>query len=231
VKLSADDLAYLKKHGKSGIYCLALKDSVWQAQLEADGDPETSKAYPKVYIGQSGASVGIKRRITDHRRELRKGNHHNAHLQSAWLSYGEGAFECFVIATCADGELNRVEEQFIWMFNAHGNHGYNIASDASAPNRGRKFGDETKARMSEAHTGKRHSDETKTRMSDNNAMKRPEVIAKLRGENNHFFGKKHTPESRQKMSATRRANKARKRIENMMREYAPTFAANNAACE
>lgn len=43
----------------------------------------------KAYIGQSR---DIPQRIYTHRRTLRKGTHHNPHLQAAWNLYGEPAF-------------------------------------------------------------------------------------------------------------------------------------------
>jgi hypothetical protein len=59
---------------------------------------------------------------------------------------------------------------------------------------GTKASDETKRKMSEAHKGRKnpHSEETKKNMRG----KRPNIA----GEKNPFYGKKHTPESIEKMS-------------------------------
>ena len=46
----------------------------------------------KVYIGQVYATKGANRRWLEHRAALRKGNHYNPHLQSAWNKYGEVNF-------------------------------------------------------------------------------------------------------------------------------------------
>jgi hypothetical protein len=131
LQLSEHDLSLLK-HNPGGIYCIALRDEVWQAQLDADVDHDESSAYPKVYVGQSGASVGIKLRVASHYKALRNGKHHNPHLQHVFNLHGEDALEAYVIESCSDSELDRAEETWIWRFNAHGIHGYNIAVHASA---------------------------------------------------------------------------------------------------
>jgi group I intron endonuclease len=198
VKLSDADLAYLETHGKSGIYCIALKDSVWQEKLEADGDPETSKAYPKVYVGQSGASKGIKHRIGGHLRELRKGSHRNSKLQHAFDRYGESAFECWIIESCQNGALNAREEYWIELFAAFTTRGYNIARCASAPAHGRKFGpcpDERKAKIGNANLGSKRTTEQKAAIS-----------ARLLGNKNRR-GIPHSPESIAKISATGKGRK------------------------
>ncbi len=48
----------------------------------------------KIYIG---SAVDLKARWDGHRRRLRRGVHHNAHLQYAWDKYGEASFEFSVL--------------------------------------------------------------------------------------------------------------------------------------
>lgn len=48
----------------------------------------------KQYIG---SAINIKSRWVDHKKRLRKGNHHCKHLQFAWNKYGESAFSFIVL--------------------------------------------------------------------------------------------------------------------------------------
>jgi group I intron endonuclease len=108
-----------------------------------------------------GSSVDIPRRWNQHRRRLRKGTHHSAHLQNAWNKYGEKAFVFTVVGYCGKVELLRFEQRAIDT-NAHA---YNMAKDAQAPTRGRHRTPETRAKLSAAHLGKRISAETRAKMS------------------------------------------------------------------
>lgn len=67
-------------------------------------------------------------------------------------------------------------------------HGYNSTIDGQLLS-GENITEQTKVRMSTAHTGKELSEKHKRKLS----------IAK-KGENNHFYGKKHSEESKTKMS-------------------------------
>jgi group I intron endonuclease len=60
-----------------------------------------------------GSSKKIYSRWTDHRRYLRKGDHHTPYLQNAWNKYGEGAFEFLIIEECAQDELEAREQHYI----------------------------------------------------------------------------------------------------------------------
>lgn len=54
---------------------------------------------------------------------------------------------------------------------------------------GKHFSEESKRKLSEAHTGKRHTDKTRQLLSKKN-----------KGKNNAFYGKKHTEEARSRIS-------------------------------
>lgn len=56
------------------------------------------RASGRIYIG---SSIAIKKRWKEHRGHLRRGTHHNPHLQSAWVKYGEAAFDFKVLVVCA----------------------------------------------------------------------------------------------------------------------------------
>lgn len=87
----------------------------------------------KFYVG---STIDPRVRFQNHRRLLRKGKHHCAHLQAAWNKYGESKFVFTVVETVASGaELQAVEER--WLAEHHGEkHCYNTGKSADAPWRG-----------------------------------------------------------------------------------------------
>jgi hypothetical protein len=131
MRLSDADVELLKQN-RGGIYCIALKDEVWQAELDDDD------AWPRVYIGQSGNAYGIKRRLQKHRRHLVAGKHKNKRLQEAWDRYGEEAFEAFVVTQIPDEVLSDNEDIWIRLFDAAGTYGYNIHKFARRVMRGNR---------------------------------------------------------------------------------------------
>ena len=132
----------------------------------------------KIYVGQS---VNPNKRKTDHFRALRKGIHHNAHLQRAWDKYGEDAFEFNILENCTDDKLNDNEDWWISYFDStNRDKGYNLESGGNsnytiseetrakfigennpmygrrgelAPNYGKSIDDETKQKIREARLG------------------------------------------------------------------------------
>lgn len=81
----------------------------------------------KRYIGSTKKSFDI--RWEQHRKNLRKNNHINNHLQHAWNKYGEESFEFSVIEEFSDSvddeKLSRVEKNWIDELDAV-DEGYNI---------------------------------------------------------------------------------------------------------
>lgn len=73
------------------------------------------------YIGQS---VSIKRRWATHKRELRRGEHYNKHLQRSYDKYGESNFIYEILEQCPASKLNEREQFYIEMFDSH-DHGFN----------------------------------------------------------------------------------------------------------
>lgn len=138
----------------------------------------------KIYVGQS---VNPNKRKTDHFRALRKGVHHNAHLQRAWNKYGEDAFEFNILENCTDDKLNDNEIWWISYFDSTnrdkgynlesgGNSGYTVSEETRAkfigennpmygkcgelaPNYGKSVSDETKQKIREARLGSSEIDE------------------------------------------------------------------------
>lgn len=76
----------------------------------------------KKYVG---LSKDIKRRWSEHRRELENNIHHNKHLQQAWNKYSAEAFSFRVIYLAKESEdLGELEKKFIEKYDSYLN-GYN----------------------------------------------------------------------------------------------------------
>jgi len=113
----------------------------------------------KVYVG---SSVDIKDRLSRHRYQLRKGKHHNIHLQRSWNKYGKDNFEFYVLEECKESKLIDRENYYIKKYKSTNKHyGYNMVSADR-----RIISNETRKRMSEAQKGKKYSDEYKKKMSE-----------------------------------------------------------------
>lgn len=132
----------------------------------------------KLYIG---SSVDIKTRFRSHKSYLRRGIHTNIHLQRAYNKYRKKNFIYSIILLC-DPENTLLYEQ---MLLDAGIGDYNIAEDASAPNKG-KYG--------ELNTfyGKMHTNETKKLISKHHAD--------VSGKNHPLYGKHHSKKSRELIS-------------------------------
>lgn len=130
----------------------------------------------KIYIG---SAKSLPKRKNIHFCELKNGKHHSVKLQRAFNKYGEENFVFEVIEFVEDkSKLLECEQYWIDRFNSS-KEGYNI--NPCAENRlGVILSDETKQKLSKSHKGI-HS-----------------------GEKNPMFGKRHTKETRIKMSNNRK---------------------------
>lgn len=112
-----------------------------------------------------GRSVRIDERFATHRRLLRKGTHHCAHLQAAWNCYGEDSFVFCVIEKIADGKLLLNTEQALLdnkdavLFNS------SRSAKAPEPQRGIALSAETKEKLRVALSGREFSLETRAKIS------------------------------------------------------------------
>jgi hypothetical protein len=85
----------------------------------------------KIYVG---STVDLRHRWGQHRRKLRGGNHHNAHLQNAWDKYGEANFEFVVLELAAEADLLRVEQKWLDKTDcANPEVGFNVFDTAGSP--------------------------------------------------------------------------------------------------
>lgn len=150
--------------------------------------------------------MDVQTRWRQHRSDLNCGRHHCISLQRAWLKYGRDAFEFLVIEDVPDIECLLQREQ-AWIDRLRvQKRGYNVASFAVAPMRGRHHTPEAIAKQRVAQTGKPHplSPEARSRAAARlllRPMVRPaeatrRMAAALRG-------RTLSPETRAKMSVAK----------------------------
>jgi hypothetical protein len=85
----------------------------------------------KFYIG---SAVCLWNRWYAHRHKLRRGGHHNRHLQAAWFKYREAAFEFKVLQLVERSALLAAEQSWLDRSNcADRDVGFNISSRADSP--------------------------------------------------------------------------------------------------
>ena len=138
----------------------------------------------KRYVGQTTKSV--EERIMQHKRS-------DLVVDKAIQKYGIENFRYGVIKTCASKEeLDYWERYYIVALKSKVPYGYNM-TDGGEGTVGLKRTPEQRANISAARKGKKLSLEH-----------RANIGAKVRGENNGFFGKHHTDESRAIMAEIHR---------------------------
>lgn len=123
----------------------------------------------KVYVG---SAVSIKERFYRHKKDLRKGKHHSILLQRSWDKYGENNFDFIILEYVKEKiHLLSVEQVFLDYYKSYDpQYGYNICKNAGS------------------QLGVLCKKEVRQKISDS-----------LKGKKNHFFGKKHTEETKEKL--------------------------------
>ena len=185
-----------------------------------------NKVNGKRYIG---SSIDMRKRWHIHKYYLCSNNHNNRHLQSSWNKYGEKNFELIVVETVSD-KNKLIEREQYWIDKHNFNDLYNIRLNAqsnlglkhtnetkkqmSIVSTGRKLSEETKQKLSKIKKGKKSalSKEGRQKIIDTHTGNKycvGKVLSKehkkkisesLTGSKNHFYGKHHTQESKDKMS-------------------------------
>lgn len=145
----------------TGVYCIA------------------NTANGKRYVGSAAKS--LRRRLRDHRRDLRDGVHTNQILQRAWNKYGETAFEFSVLEYCPPADC--VDREQFWLDTykaADREFGYCIRKLA-ASQFGTKRSPESIAKMTAKRAGFKHSAEARANMAAGQRGRKlpPEVRAKI----------------------------------------------------
>ena len=160
-----------KQQIKSGIYKIA------------------NKINGKYYIGSSS---NIFHRWQYHRKLLDENRHDNDHLQKSWNKYGHDNFEFSIINEIPKEKLLEEEQKCLDVCKLNPTLYYNIAYDASAPMRGKIPWNKGKEGLQIGpNRGKKFSEETKKKIS---------IAAKKRTkEENPMFGKHHSEQTRMKM--------------------------------
>lgn len=118
-----------------------------------------NKENGKYYVGRT---LNLDKRWYQHKKLLRKNNHFNKYLQSAWNKYGEAKFEFIVVEYVVDKiELINREQEYINNFILERNMGlnncYNLSESSISPmdiNKGRKHSEKTKKKLSIINKGK-----------------------------------------------------------------------------
>ncbi len=180
VSLSRDEEGLLSREG-CGIYGLRNKiDGKW-------------------YIGQS-VNIGWRKYL--HFWHLKRGNHRNHHLQSAFLKHGTDCFEFHLLERVPEDMLDIRERAWIARCNsANREHGYNLDAGNGA---NRQRSEETLRKISLAHTGLRYSAESRLKMSlAKKGKPHPHSLETRRKLSLALKGKPgcpHSPESRLKVS-------------------------------
>lgn len=134
-----------------------------------------NQANGKRYIG---SAVNVGRRCEDHLRRLRRGQHKNRHLQSAFNKQGDRAFAFSLVESVEDSSqlicreqhyLDTLKPEYNLSPTARSNLGIRYTEEScrrmSKAQKGRTFSEESRKKMSQAHKGMRASKETRTRMS------------------------------------------------------------------
>ena len=139
-----------------------------------------NKVNGKLYIG---SSCQLKKRKYEHFRNLKNGNHDNCYLQNSFNKHGIDNFIFETLFFCDKEDGLFYEQRTINFYGVKCL--YNINSIAINP---------------PSRKGVKHTQEWKNNMSQMmKGRKRPENEIK-RGEENPFFGMKHSEETRKKMS-------------------------------
>lgn len=164
-----------------------------------------NKITDKRYIG---SAVNVNKRWSYHKKDLCKKQHHSILLQRAWDKYGEESFDFILIENVEKENLISREQFYI-----NERSEYNICRIAGSC-LGFKHSVETRRKMRSSAMGNKNclgrklSEETRLKMSEAHTNISDEIRRKYSavkiGKNNSFYGKKHSDESKRKISAGRR---------------------------
>lgn len=166
--------------------------------------PRTSGIYQilciptgKVYIG-SAVDLWNRRRLHFNDLQNKSGRtHHSRYLQRAWAKYGEDAFTFIVLEYCPREKLIEREQYYLDLYQAYEpDKGYNTARLAGS-NLGNRPNEETRKKMSAASRGRKYGPPPQER--------RDRISAATKGRD-HWTGRKHKPESIEKMRKVIRLN-------------------------
>ena len=119
-----------------------------------------NKINGKRYIGQS---VDLDKREQGHFNMLKSGTHRNSHLQNSYNKHGKEAFEFKVILYAEPNKLTRYEQELVDKHKPE--ELYNICLECVDSALGVRRSEETRRKLSVAHTGNHHSEEARRKLS------------------------------------------------------------------
>jgi hypothetical protein len=93
-----------------------------------------------------GSAKHLGRRFSEHRKHLRRGQHHSRYLQAAWNKYGEAAFVFRLLLVCGEDMRREYEQRLLDGLNPEFNAAKNVLP-------GVPIGEETRKVMSKAQRG------------------------------------------------------------------------------
>ena len=154
-----------------------------------------------------GSTISLYARKRAHLKLLRRGTHHNIHLQRAFNTYGEAAFEFQILEHVNDTSLLLEREQ-IFMDTLKPE--YNLRKIAAGSNLGIHWSEEVCRKMSETRKGRPgtpHTEETKHKLGELKKGIAPMHATNAaalanRGKPAWNRGITHTPEARAKLSTS-----------------------------
>ena len=149
----------------------------------------------KFYIG---STKNFSQRKSAHLSLLRRHIHDNGRLQNAWNKYCEDNFVFEIIEEVEDLREKLIEREQYYFDTLNPNdekNGYNLCLKALSNSlKGKKFSIEHKKKLSIALKGRVFTQTHRENLSKS-------LKGKYIGENNPFYGKKHTQESKNKIRA------------------------------
>jgi len=107
-----------------------------------------------------GSAINMGARFNEHKKLLRRGSHHSAHLQAAWNKYGEDVFRFGALEEWEPEFLVGMEQWWINMLRPEYNHRVGASS-----NLGIRFGDVARANMAMGARGKKLTAEHRAKIS------------------------------------------------------------------
>ena len=150
----------------------------------------------KVYIG---SSIHINKRWSEHLRQLRGKYHENKYLQRSWNKYGD-SFVFEVLLYCGKENLVFYEQRAIDEYKSlDGDYGYNICVVKRTDLTGSNY-DEMCQRISESRKGKYKGKNSFWYDRKHTKETKRKMSENQKGENNTFYDKTHSEEIRNKIS-------------------------------
>ncbi len=193
----------------------------------------TNQINGKCYIGKSET---LPKRLSIHYSSIKGGWHRNKHLQAAWNKYGEENFTVCILEILDENEdINEREKYYISLYKSYDpNYGYNLTMGGDGGNSYVDcMTEEEKEKHYKKHKelrmGEKNCNYGKHLYTDGIEMKyltEDEITEyekkgwykganesfkkgcreRTKGTNNPFYGKKHSPETVQKIMDTKRKN-------------------------